>query len=80
MRAQRILERLHQLSRHQHVSSYPVARTYMVLGEPEEAFRWLEAAYAEHSALMMLVKVDPRFSDLHADRRFQDILRRMKFV
>jgi hypothetical protein len=52
----------------------------MVLGEPEEAFRWLEAAYAEHSALMMLVKVDPRFSDLHADRRFQDILRRMKFV
>ena len=78
--AQKILEKLDQLSRHEYVPSYPVARIYMALGEPEEALRWLETAYTEHSAMMMLVKVDPRFGELHPDRRFRDILRRMKLL
>ncbi len=77
--AQRILKKVHQLSRHQYVSSYPVARTYMALGEKEEAFHWLKKAYAEHSAMMMLVRVDPRFSELHFEPRFEDLLRRMNF-
>jgi tetratricopeptide (TPR) repeat protein len=75
--ARRIVEELHQLSQHQYVSSYPVARVYVALGEKQEAIRWLETAYAEHCAFMMLVKVDPRRSELHSEPRFQELLRRM---
>jgi len=63
----------------QYVTSYPVARIYMVLGETEEAFRWLEAAYSEHSAMMVFLKTDPRFAELHPEPRFQELLRRMSF-
>jgi tetratricopeptide (TPR) repeat protein len=63
--AHMILEQLHRVSKHQYVTSYPVARIYMALGETEEALRWLEAAYSEHSAMMVFLKTDPRFAELH---------------
>ena len=56
---QKILEQLHELSNHQYVTSYPVARIYMALGKKEDAFRWLETGHAEHAAMMTFLKVDP---------------------
>jgi hypothetical protein len=77
--AHRILEQLHRVSQYQYVTSYPVARIYMALGDAEEALRWLEAAYSEHSAMMVFLKTDPRFTGLHPDPRFRELLRRMSF-
>jgi TolB-like protein/Tfp pilus assembly protein PilF len=77
--AQKILEELKHVSKQRYASPYPVARIYMALGKKEEAFRWLENAYAEHAAMMFFLKIDPRFSELHSEPRFLDLLRRMNF-
>lgn len=75
----KVLEELEELSKKIYVSPYWRAQIYTALKEYDEAFRWLEAAYAERSALMAYLKVDPWLEDLHSDPHFQDLMRRMNF-
>ena len=57
--ALKILEELQELSKKIYTSPYWRAQIYTALTEKDEAFRWLEAEYAERSALMAYLKVDP---------------------
>ena len=54
-----------------------LADTYSVLGEKDEAFVFLEAAYRERSSLLIFVGVRPTFDNIRSDPRFADLLRRM---
>ena len=49
------------------------------LGENDEAFDLLEAAYRERAAWMAYAKVAPFFDDLRSDSRFGDLIRRMNY-
>jgi len=57
-----------------------IAQIYAVLGDKDEAFRWLEMAY-EHPRHHYLpwMRFPPAFKPLHDDPRFGDLLRRMNF-
>jgi len=57
-----------------------IAQIYAVLGEKDEAFRWLEAAFdpPRHHYLPWM-RFPPAFKSLHDDPRFGDLLRRMNF-
>ena len=44
----------------------------------ERALEWLGKAFDDHSLEMIFLKVDPRFDRLYADRRFDNLLRRMR--
>lgn len=56
-----------------------VAETYAALGDRDEAFRWLDRAYAERDAWLALLKIWPAYDSLRTDPRFDDLLRRMNF-
>ena len=58
---------------------YEIARLYARLGKKEEALKWLEKAYEEHSSGMVFMKSEPVFDILRSDPRFQSLLRRMTF-
>jgi len=78
--AQGILDLLTgELAKQRYVTPYFVARIYAALGKGDEAFRWLETAYAEHGDWLILLKVDPCFNGLHSESRFQNLLHRMNF-
>ena len=77
--AQKILEQLDQLSKQRYVTPYVVGRIYAMLGQNDEAFRWLEIAYERRAEWMILLKVDPALDCLRPDPRFQDLMRRMNF-
>ena len=47
------------------------------LGEKDEAFRWLEAAYRERGGFMNLLGVSSGFDAVRGDARFADLLGRM---
>jgi hypothetical protein len=53
------------------------AMTYAALGDKEQAFAWLEKAYAERAPWLVSLKTDPAFNPLRSDRRFQDLVRRV---
>lgn len=75
-KAERILKRLQQSET---TASYnpAVAAIYTVLGDKNQAFKWLQSAVKEHSAWMTFLKSDPMFDSLHSDPRFQDLLGEM---
>jgi tetratricopeptide (TPR) repeat protein len=67
------------LKEHADVATYSVALIHAGLGEKDQAFEWLEKAYAERDQGFAFLKVDPALDPLRSDPRFHEILRRMKF-
>ena len=56
---------------------FHLGMAYAGLGEVDEAFRWLEAAFLERGSFMNLLAVSSGFDTLRADPRLDDLLRRM---
>jgi len=77
--AQKILEQLRSLPKERYVTPYILARLNLSLGKRDEALACLETAYQGRDSFMVFMKVDPLLDGLRPDRRFQDLLRRMKF-
>ena len=75
--ARRVLNQRIEKSRQQYVAADSIAAVYVALGDKEEAFRWLERAFDEHSAPMFYLACHPQFRSLRSDPRFADLLRRM---
>ena len=50
---------------------------YLGLGDNEQAFAWLEAAYQEKSNILMFLKTHPHFDAIRSDPRFADLLHRV---
>jgi eukaryotic-like serine/threonine-protein kinase len=75
--AQNILAQLVQAREKRYVSAPVIAAVYVAFGEKEEAFRWLEHAYEEHSGVLQWIAFLPEFRPLHSDARFAHLLRRI---
>jgi serine/threonine-protein kinase len=59
------------------VRAIELARIYAVIGDQEDAFRWLEKAFEERDGELVYVKTDPRLIKLRRNPRLEDIIRRM---
>ena len=75
--ARRILNQVLEQERTRYVPGSAIAPIYAALNEKDEAFRWLERAYAEHDTTIYGMKFDPAFRPLQSDPRFSDLLRRI---
>jgi eukaryotic-like serine/threonine-protein kinase len=75
--AQNILAQLVLAREKRYVSAPLIAAVSTALGDKEEAFRWLERAYEEHSGVLQWIAFLPEFRALHSDARFPHLLRRI---
>jgi tetratricopeptide (TPR) repeat protein len=75
--ARTIATGLEQQASQAYVSPFDVARVFAALGDKDQAFQWLDRAYADHSTNLLYAKVNPNLDDLHSDSRFTELLRRM---
>jgi serine/threonine-protein kinase len=75
--ARRVLDQLIEKSRQQYVAADSIAAVYVALGEKDEAFRWLDRAFQEHSGGFYNFMFRPEFRALRSDPRFVDLLRRI---
>ena len=75
--AQNILAQLIEAREKRYVSAPLIAAVSTALGDKEEAFRWLERAYEEHSGVLQWVAFLPEFRALHSDARFPHLLERI---
>jgi hypothetical protein len=58
------------------VTAYEIAIIYCLLGDQDDAFRWLAQAEREHAVGFTFVRVDPHLETLRSDPRFQQLMRR----
>ena len=77
--ARGLLEELLTLSTQRYVSRVNIALIYDGLGERDKALAWLERGYKDRDTRMVSLKVEPKWNNLRADPRFQDLLRRVGF-
>ena len=76
--AHAMLVTLEALRHSEYVDAYHMAVFRNALGRPREALAELERAYAENSAWLYAVDVDPLFDALRADSGFRRVLRRRR--
>jgi TolB-like protein/DNA-binding winged helix-turn-helix (wHTH) protein/Tfp pilus assembly protein PilF len=55
-----------------------LAAIYTRLGDKERAFPLLERAFDERDLYILNLKVDPQWTKLHGDARYDDLLRRLR--
>ncbi len=54
-----------------------IAETYAFRGQKDEAFKWLNRAYAQKDIFLWVIKGDPLLKNLEADPRYKAFLRKM---
>lgn len=70
---------MERLSGRRFVTAYGTALVYAGLGDSEQAFAWLEKAFAERSHWLVWLRLDPRWKALRSDPRFAGLVERMKY-
>ena len=73
------IELLQKQSKQRYVSAYFIAMDYVMLGDKERAFEWLEKAFQERSSWLVEIRVDPLWDPLRSDARYNELLERMGF-
>jgi TolB-like protein/DNA-binding winged helix-turn-helix (wHTH) protein len=58
-------------------NAFEIATTYAFRNQTDEAFEWLDRAYAQRDPSMMSTKVEPLLNSLHNDPRFAALLKKL---
>jgi DNA-binding winged helix-turn-helix (wHTH) protein/TolB-like protein/tetratricopeptide (TPR) repeat protein len=77
--ARSVRDEMQRLSAQRFVTAYGVALVHAGLGDREQAFAWLEKAFAERSHWLVWTRLDPRWKTLRNDPRFAQLVERMKY-
>jgi len=77
--ARRILNEYFASRKGKSVDGLSLAEVYAIMGERDEAFKWLGRGYREHDQWMYILKVDPGLDPLRSDPRFKELLKKVGF-
>ena len=77
--ALKLLQELKETAKDRFVSPCAFALVFAGLGDKGQTFGWLAKAYRERDGALPFLKVNPGLALLRSDRRFLDLVRRMKF-
>ena len=58
-------------------NAYEIAQVYAFRNQTDEAFEWLDRAYAQRDPSLMSTKVEPLLNSLHNDPRFAPLLKKL---
>jgi TolB-like protein/DNA-binding winged helix-turn-helix (wHTH) protein/tetratricopeptide (TPR) repeat protein len=65
------------IAKYQGIDEYLIARTYAFRNQHDEAFEWLDRAYAKHDDGLIETKIDPFLKSLHSDPRYAALLKKL---
>ena len=74
-----LIARYHARRAHAHsaYSAYGIAQVYAFRKQSDEAFQWLDRAYAYYDDGLIETKVDPLLKNLHNDPRYTALLKKL---
>jgi TolB-like protein/DNA-binding winged helix-turn-helix (wHTH) protein/Tfp pilus assembly protein PilF len=75
--ATKVLHELLELNKRRYVTPAALVNVYIGLGNKDQAFVWLEKAFAERSNYLAYLKVFPILDPLRSDPRFVDLIQRV---
>jgi eukaryotic-like serine/threonine-protein kinase len=75
-----ILNDFYERSKTSYVSPVALCGLHVALGEPDDAFGWLEQAYRERRGWLAYLKIEPILDGLRNDPRFSRLVERMRLT
>src|SRR5262249_45080915 len=78
--ALKILAEMEELSKQKYLPPLEFALVYLGLGDRDKTFEWLEKAFDDRFSTLVYLTVDPLFSSLYGDPRFNDLARRLNLT
>jgi hypothetical protein len=75
--AQQVIDDLLDESGEHNVSPLDIAFVYSVMNERDQAFEWLDKAFAERSPWLIELNVNPDWEPIRDDPRFRKIVRKV---
>jgi DNA-binding winged helix-turn-helix (wHTH) protein/tetratricopeptide (TPR) repeat protein len=75
--ARALLEELKRRAEREFVSGYEMGRIYVLLGETDEALRWLNVAYEQRVGDMLHIISGPHLAPLKSHPGFEELVRRV---
>jgi DNA-binding winged helix-turn-helix (wHTH) protein/TolB-like protein/Tfp pilus assembly protein PilF len=78
--ARKVYDEVKRLAAQSYVDPGLLMWIHIRLGEKDQAFAWMERAFAERSTSLTAIKVNRGFDSLRSDPRFHDLLRRMRLT
>jgi TolB-like protein/DNA-binding winged helix-turn-helix (wHTH) protein/tetratricopeptide (TPR) repeat protein len=58
-------------------AAWSIATVYALRNQRDEAFKWLDRAYAQRDGGLIFIKIDPLLNNLHSDPRFAALLKKL---
>jgi TolB-like protein/DNA-binding winged helix-turn-helix (wHTH) protein/cytochrome c-type biogenesis protein CcmH/NrfG len=58
-------------------AAWSIATVYALRNQRDEAFKWLDRAYAQHDGGLIFIKIDPLLKNLHGDPRYTAFLKKI---
>jgi tetratricopeptide (TPR) repeat protein len=77
--ARAVLGEMERLATRRFVTAYGMALVHTALGQKDQAFAWLDQAFAERSHWLVWLRLDPRWNALRDDPRFAALIERMRY-
>ena len=77
--ARGVLADLLKAAGERYVSAYNIALVYTGLGDSGQALTWLERGVQQRDQRIVFLKVEPKWDNLRALSRFQDLMRKAGF-
>ena len=65
------------ITKYHAVYAYQIAEVYAFRNQPDEAFEWLDRAYAQRDSGLVGTKMDPLLKSLHKDPRYAAFLKKL---
>ena len=76
-KAQELLDDLLRRSKEPYVWSFSLATLYLILGEKDQGFTWMEKAYEERVGYLTNLRIIPYFDIIRSDPRFKALLKKV---
>jgi len=71
-----LLDEIRRIATRQYVPAFHMTLVYVGLGDKDQAFAWLEKAYARREPALVWLKTNPLVDSLRSDPRYTNLLRR----
>jgi eukaryotic-like serine/threonine-protein kinase len=78
--ARSILSDLHQRAQTQYITPVAFTTLYVMLGDVDAAFDWLEQAYRDRRGWLAYLNIEPLLDGIRSDPRFSRLLERLQLV
>jgi tetratricopeptide (TPR) repeat protein len=65
------------IAKYNAAGAFQIAQVYAFRNQPDEAFEWLDRAYAQRDGGLIATKVDPLLKSLHNDPRYAAFLKKL---